>query len=311
MSRIHLIAPSGYCITQEAAQRGVQRLTEAGHHVSNQAVISRRFQRFAGDDAARLYDINQLATLTNSDIVLAVRGGYGVTRLLENIDYSAIAARQRRNPLVICGHSDFSAVQLQLLATENVITFCGPMLAGNFGAPEMNAFTWHHFWQAVTSPEFTLEWQTRAPDCQAHGTIWGGNLAMLCSLLGTPWMPDIEGGILVVEDINEHPYRIERMLLQLHQAGILNRQRALVLGSFSASKPNDYDNGYDLDAMIETLRQRLAIPVIPGLDFGHEQRTVTLPLGAMGNLICDANQVSLTVKGHPVVNNSGNNHSHR
>ncbi|NBD01163.1 muramoyltetrapeptide carboxypeptidase [Atlantibacter hermannii] len=311
MSRIHLIAPSGYCVAQEAAQRGVQRLTEAGHQVTNQAVISRRFQRFAGDDAARLYDINQLATLTNSDIVLAVRGGYGVTRLLENIDYSAIAARQRRNPLVICGHSDFSAMQLQLLATENVITFSGPMLAGNFGAPEMNAFTWHHFWQAIASPEFTLEWQTSAPDCQARGTIWGGNLAMLCSLLGTPWMPDIEGGILVVEDINEHPYRIERMLMQLHQAGILNQQRALVLGSFSASKPNDYDNGYDLDVMVETLRQRLAIPVITGLDFGHEQRTVTLPLGATGNLICDASQVTLTVKGHPVVNNSGNNHSHR
>jgi len=272
MSRIHLIAPSGYCFAQDAAQRGVQRLTEAGHQVSNQAVISRRFQRFAGDDAARLDDINQLATLENADIVMPVRGGYGVTRLLENIDYSAIATRLRNHPLVICGHSDFTAVQLQLLTTENVITFSGPMLAGNFGAPEMNEFTWDHFWQA--------------------------------------WMPDIDGGILVIEDINEHPYRIERMVLQLHQAGVLRRQKALILGSFSASKPNDYDNGYDLFAMIAALRQRLAIPVISGLDFGHEQRTVTLPLGASGHLLCHDGRASLTLKGHPTVNHCGKIYSH-
>ncbi|WP_313110489.1 muramoyltetrapeptide carboxypeptidase [Atlantibacter sp.] len=310
MSRIHLIAPSGYCFAQDAAQRGVQRLTEAGHQVSNQAVISRRFQRFAGDDAARLDDINQLATLENADIVMPVRGGYGVTRLLENIDYSAIATRLRNHPLVICGHSDFTAVQLQLLATENAITFSGPMLAGNFGAPEMNVFTWDHFWQAITSPEFTLCWSSASPACQAQGTVWGGNLAMLCSLLGTPWMPDIDGGILVIEDINEHPYRIERMVLQLHQAGVLRRQKALILGSFSASKPNDYDNGYDLNAMIAALRQRLAIPVISGLDFGHEQRTVTLPLGASGHLLCHDGRASLTLKGHPTVNHCGKIYSH-
>lgn len=311
MPRIHLIAPSGYCLAQDAARRGVARLTEAGHAVTNQAVISRRFQRFAGDDTTRLNDINHLTNLTDADIVMPVRGGYGVTRLLENIDYSAIAARLRSDPLVICGHSDFSAVQLQLLATENVITFCGPMLAGNFGAPEMNAFTWDHFWQAITSPKFTLNWQSVSPVCHTQGTIWGGNLAMLCSLLGTPWMPKIDDGILVVEDVNEHPYRIERMLLQLHQAGVLNRQNALILGSFSASKPDDYDNGYDLDAMVEALRQRLAIPVITGLDFGHEQRTVTLPQGASGTLSCEGHQVSLTVSGHPTVNIDGNNHLHR
>lgn len=311
MPRIHLIAPSGYCIAQDAARRGVERLTHAGHRVSNQAVISRRFQRFAGDDAARLNDINQLATLTDTDIVLAVRGGYGVTRLLENIDYSGIAARQRRDPLIICGHSDFTAVQLQLLATKNVITFSGPMLAGNFGAAQMNDFTWRHFWEAVTSAEFTLNWYAASPVCHTTGTVWGGNLAMLCSLIGTPWMPNIEGGILVVEDINEHPYRIERMLLQLHQAGVLNRQHALVLGSFSASSPNDYDNGYGLDTLIATLQQQLAVPVIPGLDFGHEQRTVTLPLGASGTLISEGNHVALTIAGHPTVNNYGNNHLHR
>lgn len=93
-------------------------------------------------------------------------------------------------------------------------------------------------------------------------------------------MPQIENGILVLEDINEHPFRVERMLLQLYHAGILHRQSAIILGSFSGSAPNDYDAGYNTESVYAFLRSRLSIPLITGLDFGHEQRTVTLPLGA-------------------------------
>lgn len=300
MATFHLVAPSGYCIQQAAAERGVARLREAGHQVLNTGVIGRRHQRFAGRDDQRLADLNQLAELSeNPAIVLAVRGGYGVSRLLDAIDYPALGARQRRQPLLICGHSDFTAFQLALLAREGVITFSGPMLAGNFGAPELEPFTVEHFWQALTSPRFTLEWASDAPACHASGTVWGGNLAMLMSLVGTPWLPRIDDGILVVEDINEHPFRVERMLLQLHYAGVLARQRAIVLGSFSAAAPNDYDNGYDLAQVCATLRERTGLPVIDGLAFGHEPCTVTLPLGAHGELTHDGKQATLTLSGHP------------
>ncbi len=190
MSLFHLIAPSGYCINQQAALRGVQRLTDAGHQVENDEVIRRRFQRFAGTDAER--------------------------------------PRQQRDPLLICGHSDFTAIQAGLLAQANVITFSGPMLAANFGAETLNTFTEQHFWLALRKAQFTVEWQGDGPQCDAQGTLWGGNLAMLISLIGTPWMPTIDKGILVLEDVNEHPFRVERMLLQLEYAGILNRQRAIV-----------------------------------------------------------------------------------
>jgi muramoyltetrapeptide carboxypeptidase len=300
MATFHLVAPSGYCIQQEAAERGVARLREAGHQVNNTGVIGRRDQRFAGTDAQRLADLNQLAELSeNPTIVLAVRGGYGVSRLLESINYPALGGRQRRNPLLICGHSDFTAFQLALLAREGVITFSGPMLAGNFGAPELEAFTVEHFWKALTSPRFTLEWCSDAPACRASGTVWGGNLAMLISLVGTPWLPQIDDGILVVEDINEHPFRVERMLLQLHHAGVLARQRAIVLGSFSAAAPNDYDNGYDLAQVCATLRERTGLPIVDGLAFGHEPCTVTLPLGAHGELIHDGKRATLSLNGHP------------
>ena len=302
MSVFHLIAPSGYCINQQAAALGVKRLEDAGHRVDNREVITRRDQRFAGSDDARLADVNALKTVRAANtIVLPVRGGYGASRLLEHIDWSGLAARQQRDPLLICGHSDFTAIQLGLLATGKVVTFSGPMLAANFGAPALDDFTQHHFWLALRNDVFTVTWPGDGPQCQAQGTLWGGNLAMLVSLIGTPWMPDIGNGILVLEDINEHPFRVERMLLQLYHAGILARQRAVIFGSFSNSAPNDYDAGYTLQSVTDYLRSCLGIPLITGLAFGHETQTVTLPLGADATLAHDGTQTRLTLSGHSVL----------
>ncbi|EKQ1435419.1 muramoyltetrapeptide carboxypeptidase [Salmonella enterica] len=302
MSLFHLIAPSGYCINQQAALRGVQRLTDAGHQVENDEVIRRRYQRFAGTDAERLADVNSLASLTSPDtIVTPVRGGYGASRLLDRIDWQALASRQQRDPLLICGHSDFTAIQAGLLAQANVITFSGPMLAANFGAETLNTFTEQHFWLALRKAQFTVEWQGDGPQCDVQGTLWGGNLAMLISLIGTPWMPTIDKGILVLEDVNEHPFRVERMLLQLEYAGILNRQSAIVLGSFSGAAPNEYDAGYSLESVYAFLRSRLSVPLITGLDFGHEQRTVTLPIGANATLKNTRQGTQLTLSGHPTL----------
>ncbi|EDS9541649.1 muramoyltetrapeptide carboxypeptidase [Salmonella enterica] len=302
MSLFHLIAPSGYCINQQAALRGVQRLTDAGHQVENDEVIRRRYQRFAGTDAERLADVNSLASLTSPDtIVMPVRGGYGASRLLDRIDWQALASRQQRDPLLICGHSDFTAIQAGLLAQANVITFSGPMLAANFGAETLNTFTEQHFWLALRKAQYTVEWQGDGPQCDVQGTLWGGNLAMLISLIGTPWMPTIDKGILVLEDVNEHPFRVERMLLQLEYAGILNRQSAIVLGSFSGAAPNEYDAGYSLESVYAFLRSRLSVPLITGLDFGHEQRTVTLPIGANATLKNTRQGTQLTLSGHPTL----------
>ena len=302
MAQFHLIAPSGYCINQDAALRGVERLLEAGHAVTNQTIIPRRQQRFAGTEPQRLADINDLVSVEGANnIVMAVRGGYGASRLLKSIHWAGLAKRQQHDPLLICGHSDFTVIQLGLLALHNVITFSGPMLAGNFGAPELDAFTQEHFWRAMRNPTFSVEWHGEGPQCESEGQLWGGNLAMLVSLIGTPWLPNIENGILVLEDINEHPFRVERMLLQLYHAGILSRQSAIVLGSFSGALPNEYDAGYSLETMVDFIRSRLDVPVITGLAFGHEQQTVTLPLGAQASLIHADGGSRLTISGHPYI----------
>ncbi|MEN5015814.1 muramoyltetrapeptide carboxypeptidase [Erwinia sp. Eh17-17] len=299
---IHLVAPSGYCHNPAAAARGVARLQADGHRVENSGIIARREQRFAGSDSQRLADINDLTQLNPlPDIILAVRGGYGATRLLPFIDYPALRSRLADAPTALCGHSDFTAIQLALLTQSGVKSFSAPMLAGNFGAEVLSEFTVEHFWRALTSPKLTLNWTTVSQQVQASGTVWGGNLAMITSLIGTPWMPDIRGGILVIEDVNEHPFRIERMLLQLHQCGILARQSAIVTGSFSGTTSTDYDNGYDFSSVWNLIRDMTGLPVVTDLQFGHSADTVTLPLGARGLLTVEDTAASLQISGYPVL----------
>jgi muramoyltetrapeptide carboxypeptidase len=299
---IELIAPSGYPQDPEAVQRGIARLHAEGHRVDGIQATERRYQRFAGTDGQRAAELNHLADPSRAlpDIVLAVRGGYGAVRILHGLDYEGLQRRLAGQPIAFCGHSDFTAIQLALLARAGLVTFGGPMLASDFGAEDLSSFTMHHFWDTLSKPAFTLK--VSAPQAQVadvSGTLWGGNLAVLTSLIGTPFMPPVAGGILFVEDVNEQPFRIERMLYQLHLSGILARQQALVLGDFSGGKPFDYDNGYDLKETIEQVRSVVGIPVITGLPFGHIPDMVTLPVGASARLRVTAHGFELAVNGYP------------
>lgn len=299
---IELIAPSGYPQDPVAVQRALERLREQGHRVNGVEATERRFLRFAGTDGERAAELNRLGDASRAlpDIVLAVRGGYGAVRLLHGLDYEGLQRRLRGQPIAFVGHSDFTAIQLALFARAGLTTFGGPMLASDFGADELSSFTMHHFWNALTKPSFTLKVEAPQPQAvSASGTLWGGNLATLTSLIGTPYMPPVEGGILFVEDVNEQPFRIERMIYQLHLAGILARQQALVLGDFSGGKLFDYDNGYDLNAMVEQVRSVVGVPVLTGLPFGHIADLATLPVGARATLEAEKDGFELTVSGYP------------
>lgn len=299
---IELVAPSGYVYDHAFVTRALARLREQGHTVENVEATERRSQRFAGTDAQRAADLNRLADPSRSlpDIVLAVRGGYGAVRLLHGLDYAGLRRRLNNQPVAIVGHSDFTAIQLALYSQAGLVTFGGPMLVSDFGAPVLSTFTMEHFWHPLSNPSFTL--QVNAPQAQqadVSGTLWGGNLAMLTALTGTPYMPQIRGGILFLEDVNEQTFRIERMLYQLHLSGILAHQQALVLGDFSGGKTYESDNGYDLQAMIRHLRSLIGIPVITGLPFGHIENMVTLPFGAHARLSAQAHGFTLEMDGYP------------
>jgi len=303
---IRLIAPSGYPHDRAAMARGVERLQVAGCEVSGLDVLERTELRYAGGDVQRVADLNALATCEQlPDIALSIRGGYGATRLLEYIDYAALHERLIGTNTVLVGHSDFTALQMALHARSGLITFGCPMLGPDFGAAAFSNFTWQHFWQTVTAPQATASWNTGGEtELDVEGPLWGGNLAMLCSLLGTPYFPGIngrgiDGGILFVEDVGEPPYRIERLLYQLHLSGVLDRQRALLLGDFSACRPSTYDNGYDLSAGFAQIGRLTRVPVIANLPFGHEPDKFTLPFGVPARLRVSGGRARLDFAGYP------------
>jgi muramoyltetrapeptide carboxypeptidase len=238
-----------------------------------------REQRFAGPDDLRLADLRRFTTDPTVDLVLCARGGYGLSRLLGRIDFAAIRSRA---PVVV-GYSDFTAFNLGYLAAGGV-SFAGPS-AGDFGATAVDAFMIEHFFGVLGNAGHSIELVLDGPATDVSGRLWGGNLALVAALVGTPYMPRVRGGILFVEDVNEPAYKLERMFYQLAHAGILQRQRAIVLGDFEPITPMPNDNGFGLDDVIARLREIAGVPVISGLPFGHTARKLTLPVGGRARLV--------------------------
>lgn len=295
---IGFVAPSGQVLDESALECALDYFRARGFRVHCPAPVRRSHQRFAGDDRRRLDALHAVAARPDIDIVMAVRGGYGLSRLLHQIDWSNLAASGK----IFIGHSDFTALNAALYSKGKAISLCGPMACYDFGAQTPSPYTEAHFFGVLEKRVCEVEISARNPyDMHLAGKIWGGNLALIAHLVGTPYLPNIRGGILFVEDINEHPYRIERMIYQLEHAGILARQRALVLGDFSGYRLQPNDNGYDFDKMVAHLRQRLTIPVITGLPFGHCRDKITIPFGAQVKLDVAPDRFLLRMSGHPTL----------
>jgi muramoyltetrapeptide carboxypeptidase len=172
------------------------------------------------------------------------------------------------------------------------------MLCDDFTRPDASAMTLDSFASSLSAGRHVLRFGADDnPDLQVEGKLWGGNLAMLLHLVGTPYFPSIEGGILFIEDVAEHPFRVERMLLQLHYAGVLQKQKAIVFGDFTSYKLGPIDNGYDFDGMLAYLRATVGVPMLTGLSFGHVKDKFSLMVGADDNLTCRGGQVELDMPG--------------
>jgi muramoyltetrapeptide carboxypeptidase len=295
---IAIVAPAGRPADDAALPRGIALLEKRGFTVHDYYDPALAFQRFGGTDDARLAQLEAAVADPDVQIIMALRGQYGLTRLLPRIDFDAIAASGK----ILVGFSDVTALHMGLMAKTGAISYAGPMFAGDFAAAEPVGFTLDNFWQCLAGPTHTItEVAAGNPSVNVAGKIWGGNLAMLVSLLGTEYFPDIEGGIMFVEDINEHPYRVERMLLQLMQAGILAKQQALVLGDVSGYRLSPADNGYDFDVMLAYLRAHLPLPVLTGLQFGHIPKRVTIPFGAYATLVSDNERFKIIMSDYPTL----------
>ena len=299
---VAIVSPGGYAPDEAGLRRALERLESHGWIVCNLYRHEARHNRFGATDDERIAQLHDAARDPEVEVVIALRGGYGMSRLLPRLDFGLLAASGK----LFVGHSDITALHMGLLRHGGT-SFAGPMICDDFTREDVSDFTMRHFRDCITHSRCEVtgvvpETLADNPDVDCRGTLWGGNLAMLTHLLGTPYLPVIVKGILFVEDVNEHPYRVERMLLQLLHGGVLGRQKALVLGDFSNYRLSDYDNGYDFNAMLAWLRREVPIPIVTGLPFGHVRDKVTLAVGADAHLQTSSRALQLQMHGYPFIN---------
>jgi muramoyltetrapeptide carboxypeptidase len=319
MSHIYVYSPSSAQRDKASFRRGVKRLESLGHEVEIDRDALTTHMRFAGDDATRLAAIHRAAA-SGADVAMISRGGYGLNRLLGDIQYKAVQKAIDKG-LSFVGYSDFTAFQCAVWARTGGVTWAGPTVGEDFGvAGEPDDIMAACFDDLVRGEGEGAGWRLPKPHVLAKGlqgiagavqlgmpgthktihgaVLWGGNLAVLTSLMGTPYFPEVKGGILFLEDVAEHPYRVERMLSQLLHAGVLARQKAIVLGQFTRYKLAPNDKGYKLQTAVDWVRSKLKIPVLGNLPFGHAPTKVVLPFGAQVELLVEERD-ALLYWGHP------------
>ncbi len=305
MAHIYIYSPSGAVRDMAAFRRGVKRLQAQGHEVEIDPAALASHQRFAGDDETRLAAIARAAA-SGAQVALTSRGGYGLTRLLPRLPYAELQQAVERGTAFV-GLSDFTALQLSMLAQTGTPTWAGPALLEDFGvAEEPDEIMQACFDDLLSGQGEGTGWRLPLSDLRAHpelvgedgwgveqAMLWGGNLSVLVSMLGTPYFPQIEGGVLFLEDVAEHPYRIERMLTQLLHAGVLGRQKAVVLGQFNRFQLVPHDKGFKFATVVDWLRSQIKTPVLTGLPFGHVPTKVLLPVGRQLDLMVSGREAIL------------------
>lgn len=296
---IGIVAPASPPSDRTKIEKGIEYLLHKGFQVVRGASINNSDGYLAGTDEQRAADINAMFADPAVDAIICLRGGYGSGRILPLLDYPVI----QRNPKIFVGYSDITALHAALWAKCRLLTFAGPMVAADFWKG-LDDVTEHAFWQLLTKPQsrYRLYHTELAPGARClvpgmcEGTLLGGNLAVLMTVIGTPYEPKWEQAILVVEDVGENVYKIDRMLSHLTNAGVLKRIGALIFGRFT-SIPDD-GQSRELDAVLREYTQPLGIPAICNFPVGHDNPKITLPMGAHVRLNA---QKCLLHAMHPVV----------
>lgn len=281
-ARVALIAPAGPLRDSGDLDRAVANARDLGWDpVAGEHVLARRGY-FAGDDDARLADLNRALADPSIDGIWCIRGGYGAMRLLDRIDYAALV----RQPRAIIGYSDITALHAAIGSSADLITFHGPTARARLTPFSRDALERAAGQRTPMCGEAPAA-RTIRPG-RAEGRLAGGNLALLASLAGTPYAPRLDGAILVLEDIDEAVYRLDRMLVQLRLGGALEGVRGLILGAFTNCPEAADDGSRSLDDLFAELADTLRVPCIADAPVGHIDDQWTLPLGASAELDADA-----------------------
>jgi len=292
---IGIISPASSPDDFSRIEKGISYLESLGYKVKLGKHIYKRFGYLSATDDERAEDLNKMFADREIRAIFCVRGGYGTPRILDKIDYNII----KRNPKIFVGYSDITALQLAIFKKTGLITFSGPMLAVDMYS-DFDPYAEEFFWKILTAKSKKIE--IKNPDGVelivlrhgvATGTLLGGNLSLLASIIGTRFQPNFKDSILVIEDIGEEPYRIDRYLSQLKNAGILNRINGCIIGQFTDCVAKEPEKSLTLEQIFNDYFGSLKIPVVSNLNYGHIPRKITLPIGA--NVKIDTKRKSITI----------------
>lgn len=284
---IGIVSPSSPIADVSRVERGVRYIESLGYRVKVGNAVGKVHGYLAGTDEDRARDLHEMFADREVKAIICVRGGYGTPRLLSLLDYQLVA----RNPKIVVGFSDVTALQLALWRKCRLITFHGPM-AGVEMANTMDAYTEEMFWRCLTSnKKLGLIFLPDAPRVlsdigrSVRGRLLGGNLALVVSLVGTRFQPDFAGSLLFLEEIGEEPYRLDRMLTQLRNASVFAKANGMLLGHFTDCVPSDRSRpSFTADEVLKEAARLFGKPAIAGLPFGHVPRKLTLPVGLSARL---------------------------
>jgi muramoyltetrapeptide carboxypeptidase len=294
---VMLVAPAGVADKEKVAHC-VRQLEKRGFTVRIPKSLYRKDGYLAGTDEERADELNAAIRDPKVRAIFPCRGGYGLTRILDHIDYSAL----RKDPKIIIGFSDITALHLAVAAKARVVTFHSPMpQSALWRADGDHAFSASSFWRVIAAEGnkgrgkagFAIELPKghAKPKAlvggKATGRLVGGNLTLICATLGTPYAIAVKGNILLLEDTGEAPYRIDRMLSQLRLAGALSNAAGIILGTFDKTDPRE------VERIMRHYCGKLKIPVLQGFPIGHTALNVTLPHGGLVEIDADTTQVRL------------------
>lgn len=285
--RLGLIAP-GEFITEEELKISVNNLKALGFKVAYTKNILSRNGYLAGTDEQRASDLNEMFSRNDIDGIVAARGGYGCTRILPLLDYNLI----EKNPKVLLGYSDITALHMAIYSKTGLVSFHGPV-----GISTFNEYTISNLKNVLFYPFENLTLYNAENEenndsksftiisGKSSGRLVGGNLSLIVSLIGTPYDFDSSGKLIFIEEIGEQPYRIDRMLTQMIEAGKFEKASGIILGEFIDCEPKKEDlNSFSLKEVLYKCLYNLNVPVIYGMSFGHIKNKLTLPIGINAEL---------------------------
>ena len=292
---IGVIAPSSPSYEEEKIEKGKKVLEEMGFKVKMGESCYKRYGYLAGEDDLRARDINAMFADKEVDGIICLRGGYGTPRILDKIDYNIV----KNNPKVYVGYSDITTTHVVFNQICKLVTFHGPMVTSEI-ADGMDDFTEISLMNLITGQEVIKVHNPEDEEIKclyegkAEGQIVGGNLAMICSCLGTPYEIDTKGKLLFLEDIGEEVYRIDRLLTQLYHGGKLQEAKGIILGDWNDCTPEKPERSLTLMEVFKDIILPLKKPTIYNVKAGHCSPMMTLPLGV--NALMDANKKKLVLK---------------